>query len=121
MGLAPAIQPTCPECGSERLYKDGFRHLADGKNIQRYLCRECGYRFSWPRHEPLQKTSKQNLKTDIAYNVNCQVCVSEGEAKNLVSKAVVALTETEGKNDKRACGSHRAKPAKPNGYSRENR
>ena len=106
---APAYKPAfqieaesklaCPECGSQKLYKDGLRYLTDGSNIQRYLCRECGNRFSSPRHEPLQKTSKQNLKSDIAYNVNCQVCVSEGEAKNLVSKAVTALAELNGKTE----------------------
>jgi DNA-directed RNA polymerase subunit RPC12/RpoP len=32
---------TCPDCGSQRNCKDGKRN---GK-VQRYLCRECGYRF----------------------------------------------------------------------------
>lgn len=36
----------CPECGSRQLYRDGLRYLADGSNIQRFLCRDCGYRFS---------------------------------------------------------------------------
>jgi integrase len=36
----------CPECGSTRLYKSGKRKLADGSAIQRYLCRNCCYRFS---------------------------------------------------------------------------
>jgi integrase/DNA-directed RNA polymerase subunit RPC12/RpoP len=36
----------CPECGSTRLYKSGKRKLADGSAIQRYLCRDCCYRFS---------------------------------------------------------------------------
>lgn len=35
----------CPECGSSRLYKDGQRYV-DGLPIQRFLCRECGRRFS---------------------------------------------------------------------------
>jgi integrase/DNA-directed RNA polymerase subunit RPC12/RpoP len=39
----------CPECNSERLYKDGIRYLSSGQTVQRYLCRDCGYRFSWPR------------------------------------------------------------------------
>jgi integrase len=48
---APAAQPPnqpCPMCGSSRLYKDGVRHSADGDNVQRWLCRNCSYRFSWP-------------------------------------------------------------------------
>ncbi|MCD6445690.1 tyrosine-type recombinase/integrase [Candidatus Bathyarchaeota archaeon] len=36
----------CPLCGSKRLYKDGLRYLADGTTVQRYLCRDCGYRFT---------------------------------------------------------------------------
>lgn len=36
----------CPECGSDLLYKDGLRHLANGESVQRYVCRKCGYRFS---------------------------------------------------------------------------
>ncbi|MEM2926436.1 MAG: hypothetical protein QW220_05210 [Candidatus Bathyarchaeia archaeon] len=29
----------CPECGGERLYRDGLRRLADGSATQRWLCR----------------------------------------------------------------------------------
>jgi len=36
----------CPQCGSTRLYKDGLRYLSNGDSIQRFLCRNCGYRFS---------------------------------------------------------------------------
>jgi integrase/predicted RNA-binding Zn-ribbon protein involved in translation (DUF1610 family) len=39
--------PKCPECGSRQIWKDGIRYTTSGK-IQRYLCRECGYRFSEP-------------------------------------------------------------------------
>lgn len=35
----------CPECGSQRTWKDGKRYV-EGGEIQRYLCRSCGYRFS---------------------------------------------------------------------------
>ena len=36
---------TCPECGSQRNYKDGLRYTRNGE-LQRYLCRDCGGRFS---------------------------------------------------------------------------
>lgn len=42
----PVEDLKCPSCGSNRLFKDGLRKLADGSKIQRYLCRDCGYRFS---------------------------------------------------------------------------
>jgi len=37
----------CPECGSTRVWKDGLRYLAEGSVVQRWLCRDCGRRFSW--------------------------------------------------------------------------
>jgi hypothetical protein len=40
-----AVSLRCPECGSNRFYKDGLRYTNEGQ-IQRYLCRVCGYRFS---------------------------------------------------------------------------
>jgi len=62
------LQPklACPECHSEKLYKDGLRYLADGSSVQRWLCRDCGYRFSEKGAQdyarPLQKTSNWHLK-----------------------------------------------------------
>jgi integrase/predicted RNA-binding Zn-ribbon protein involved in translation (DUF1610 family) len=41
-----AVILCCPECGSNRLYRDGIRYLSDGSQAQRWLCRSCGYRFS---------------------------------------------------------------------------
>jgi len=35
----------CPECGSQRVWKDGIRYVGEGQ-VQRFLCRSCGYRFS---------------------------------------------------------------------------
>ncbi len=36
----------CPDCGSVRLYRAGLRYLSNGETIQRWLCRNCGFRFS---------------------------------------------------------------------------
>lgn len=36
---------TCPECTSQRTWKDGFLYSNKGK-MQRYICRDCGRRFS---------------------------------------------------------------------------
>lgn len=44
----------CPECGSSRTWKDGFRYVRSEIGTvptQRYLCRNCGYRFSEPQVE----------------------------------------------------------------------
>jgi len=52
--------PDCPECGSNRFYKDGFRYTNEGQ-IQRYLCRKCGYRFSEKSYKEWQTNSNHQL------------------------------------------------------------
>jgi len=43
----PSSQPPkCPECGSSKVWRDGLRYLSDGRAVQRWLCRSCGFRFS---------------------------------------------------------------------------
>lgn len=63
----------CPECGSDRLYKDGIRYLSDNSKVQRFLCRSCGFRFSDP-----SKPYK-----DCQTNSNHQLCAILKEAKKL--------------------------------------
>jgi len=53
----------CPECGSKRLFKDGKRKLKDGSTVQRYLCRDCGYRFTDPRTRQILK-----VRSGISYD-----------------------------------------------------
>jgi integrase len=38
----------CPECKSEKRFKDGKRKLSNGEISQRYICRVCGYRYTSP-------------------------------------------------------------------------
>jgi integrase len=66
--------PTCPQCGSNKLYKDGLRYLADGTTVQRWLCRECGYRFTNPNHKRRSKWKNPpfNLNLQNCLNDNCQ-------------------------------------------------
>jgi len=84
--------PICPECGSERLWKDGLRRIMLSINdnndvndyvqhispkVQRYLCRACGYRFS---------SSELKYKKNLSVTDNRQVCDAEAEgSKNLVT------------------------------------
>ena len=91
-------QILCPQCGSKRLYKDGLRYLKDGTTVQRYLCRDCGYRFSDPNMlQHVQKVQALNLKTLNGLSNNRQVCGWADHPKNLASKAVIALAEVKGK------------------------
>jgi hypothetical protein len=76
-----------PECGSTRLYKDGLRYLADGKTIQRWLCRNCGYRFSENRlnccnkFQHVQKIHTLVLNSPEALPVNAKGAVKPSRAK----------------------------------------
>ncbi len=64
----------CLHCTSQKTWKDGLRKTRQGE-VQRYVCRECGYRFSDKTHiEPSN------------YGSTCQICVSpERKAKNLTT------------------------------------
>lgn len=59
----------CPNCHSKRNWKDGLRETGLG-SIQRFICRECGFRFS-------EKSYKDCLLTE-----NSQLC-AKLEAKKL--------------------------------------
>ncbi|MGD6806343.1 MAG: IS1/IS1595 family N-terminal zinc-binding domain-containing protein [Candidatus Bathyarchaeia archaeon] len=41
----PKKKTKCPNCGSQKNWKDGMRKMPQG-NVQRYLCRDCGTRFT---------------------------------------------------------------------------
>ena len=66
----------CPECGSARIWKDGFWKLNDGRKIQRYICRDCGRRFVDP-----SKTSKRKSSS----NFYCRVGGWDSRPKNSAS------------------------------------
>jgi len=60
----------CSNCHSKRNWKDGLRKTNFG-NIQRFICRDCGSRFS-------EKSYKDSLPTDSS-----QLCAINEEAKKL--------------------------------------
>jgi|SRR5271157_4835899 len=77
-----AQPPKCPQCSSERTYRDGLRYLTDGTNIQRWLCRQCGYRFT--EEKPLQKNPNWQINTASTLLSKRQVCeLLTRESKNL--------------------------------------
>jgi integrase len=79
----------CPECGSERLNKAGFRKLVDGALVQRYICKGCGYRFSEVPLPgmPVQQIKRGCLKaqSDILEGRQISVTLARG-AKNLAEE-----------------------------------
>jgi len=88
----------CPECGSQRTWKDGLRYV-QGASVQRFICRSCGYRFSDPSlnvskdPECNQNVHRMALNMPSSLLSNRQICALETErVKNLVK--VETRTET---------------------------
>lgn len=84
-----AVELRCPECGSARLYRDGLRILADGSQVQRWLCRNCGYRFSEKNAKTYNPFRTEKVAVQVcafeAKNLDSaqetRTCVGEGEAQ----------------------------------------
>ncbi len=77
-------QLVCPECGSQHTNICGHRDLAYSTDIQRWICKRCGYRFS---EKPLQKNSEQSLNTSNALASSAKYALLG--AKNLTFQAIV--------------------------------
>ena len=80
---------TCPSCGSERTWRDGTRRTRNG-DMQRYICRKCGHRFSETRWnssdqpELVQRVHREVLFSVPSLPFSRQICASEPKgAKNL--------------------------------------
>ena len=80
----------CPACGAQRVWKDGIRHTSQG-DVQRYLCRDCGYRFSETRlnssdpPEHVENIHSIHFYPNAALLYDRQVGATEPKAaKNLV-------------------------------------
>ncbi|MCS7114512.1 MAG: hypothetical protein N0A00_03785, partial [Candidatus Bathyarchaeota archaeon] len=63
-----------PQCGSISLFRDGLRYLTDGTGVQRWLCRDCGYRFTDPTcKRPTQwKNPPFSLNPENSLDYKCQ-------------------------------------------------
>ena len=88
----------CPECGSQRTWKDGLRYV-QGTSVQRFICRSCGYRFSETSlnvskgPECNQKVHGLALNRSSSLLSNRQICATQTKGtKNL------AEVETRTKN-----------------------
>ena len=84
--------PLCPQCKSKKVWRDGSRYNMFDDKIQRWLCKECGHRFS--DTEDLQKARNmfervemvdtKSLKSKDDIVATNQICVTE--TKNLVAE-----------------------------------
>ena len=101
------VSPLCPHCGSKRLWRDALRYSAFGDKIQRWLCRDCGLRFSdpegvknaWSSREKTLRTSSNVIKASDDLVITRQICVTE--TKNLAAEQqtteVLRRNETDAK------------------------
>jgi len=70
--------PKCPQCGSEKTWKDGLRYLNGGRRVQRYLCRSCGFRFS-----------ESTLNHEVKFNVLGQRLKEPNSGENLLEPNIL--------------------------------
>jgi len=83
--------PLCPQCGSTKLWRDGLRYSPFGDRIQRWLCRNCGFRFSdsddieraLSAFERVERVDTEAVKGRGDKALECQICVEE--TKNLAT------------------------------------
>ncbi len=98
----------CPECNSEKLWRDGLRHYDSGVSRQRWLCRDCGIRFS----EPSQENSQWSINTVDVLPFRRQICVEE--TKNLATATETKTVAGEGEHQlKRKGHRYQRKPVDP--------
>ncbi|MEM3463953.1 MAG: tyrosine-type recombinase/integrase [Candidatus Bathyarchaeia archaeon] len=97
----------CPQCGSQKLFRDGLRYLADGTSVQRWLCKECGYRFSDPNRKKRRqwKNPPFSLNPPNSLDYNCrgnnEPCRGDSTA---LGRAVQTLATVEKQNEKQDAG-----------------
>ncbi len=81
----------CPQCDSPKVWRDGSR-IFYGQKIQRWICRDCGMRFSDPNDleqakkaiENISTVDTKSLKTFEGILEGSQICVME--TKNLAAE-----------------------------------
>jgi integrase/predicted RNA-binding Zn-ribbon protein involved in translation (DUF1610 family) len=89
------ISPLCPQCGSNKLWRDGLRYSMFGDKVQRWYCRKCGLRFSdrfdiqkaWSTFERVERVDTKPKKATEALVTSGQICVTKAEGtKNLAAE-----------------------------------
>ena len=92
--------PSCPRCGSGRVWRDGHRLPMFGEKIQRWSCRDCAFKFSDPLDverakkalQAIESIESMKLKSPDDIGSNCQICVENNkETKNLVADQTTTL------------------------------
>ena len=87
--------PSCPECASRRVWRDGLRYLNDGETVQRWLCRDCSYRFSDSTAQPKIKVhvSAQPVKIPSSINDHFEPFRSLTSTKKLLNNGSLTINK----------------------------
>jgi len=60
--MTEIIAQICPSCGSSKFFKDGKRKLANGTEAQRYICRQCTLRYTYPSSLNAKDSNRQSIQ-----------------------------------------------------------
>jgi integrase len=88
----------CPQCRSERLCRDGLRYLAGNCSIQRWLCKDCGFRFSVDSHNGFS-VFKRNLESLYVIAGERVLDESADDCPKNSPKAVITLNDKEARQE----------------------
>ena len=101
------VSPLCPQCGSNKLWRDGLRYSLFGDRIQRWLCRNCGLRFSdpvdvekaWSTFQCVERVVTKPKKATADIVSSSQICVKETKnlAAEIQEKEIPPRSETDNK------------------------
>jgi integrase len=58
---------SCPQCHSTSFDRAGFRYLTSEKPVQRFLCKNCGYRFS--QHNSFNSNSAKTSGSQVGASI----------------------------------------------------
>ena len=108
-----SISPLCPQCKSKRVWKDAKRQNSFGYEIQRWYCRDCGYRFSDPNDIEKAEQAAANLKEIEIFDTKSlkspegianisQICVKETKNLEAEPQTTEVLRRSQTTNDKGA-------------------
>ena len=86
----------CPQCGSNKIFRAGLRLLKDGTAVQRWLCRNCSYRFS-KNDDVVRGLSERPINSTECTGSSSQVCeLLTEDSKNLAKATRQEIASREG-------------------------
>ena len=98
------LEVKCPECGSTRTWRSGFRRLADGSKVQVYQCGECYHRFTDPNSKRRASIGGRGQALNSSNGFSKNRDEDPGKAGSGSETGVVSLMEKPPESVKRPAG-----------------